>query len=590
MRPLRTTRLPQSIIILSAQAELSGDRTGWSEHWRCGWVFHRRTGGKRRPCEISAPVQTPDRLWRNVTTWCGYAGATHMWVCDLSWIARVSSMFLHLPGLGWELQAFSLAPGGGWMAWRKGRATLRVSDVLTIWPDGFDHIATLFGTARKQVHPMERRWLPWQAAARQDCQILRTAVDAYMTWVSEEDLGPLAVTGNAQCWAAFRRRFMCEGILIHDDVDAREAERRAMWTGRCEAYWHGPLDHAVVHEWDLASAYTHICAEHSVPTLLHGAADPAVHVQSYLDDDRFLLLAEVDIDTDTPVVPTGHNGGIVWPVGHFRTVLWEPEIREALNNGADVRLVRGWRYRHSPALRGWALWILSGLDSQDTTAPSWRRAIQKRWGNVLVGRFGMRYPEWRKTAWNPESDVRYTPVLDMDTGDEYAMMQVGHDVWQQAGERDAHNAAPQVTGYVMSLARAQLWRLMSRLPERKVFYVDTDSMFVRMRDAHLMQALTHTEDGRNLRLKHAWAGMEIYGPRQTVTGDLVRISGVDRRAERVSQHDYEGELTEGLLEAIGQRRLDVVSVAPRQWHVAGTDTRRQGPPVGWTEPFRLDQP
>lgn len=587
VRPLKRTRIPQSTIVLTALAELSGDRTGYEERWRCAHVRYRRTGGKRKKALLWSPVGHPSQLWADVTAWCGYQGVTVLWTCDLPWLARVSALFAHLPKLGWEVDAFSLNPGSSWMVWRRGRATLKIVDVMSLWPEGLDRIATLFGRSRVDVHPDEKRHLAWGKAVRIDCEILADAVDAYTEWIKADDLGDMAVTGNGQAWRAFRRRFMTDGILIHDDPDARAAERRAMWTGRCEAYWHGPLDHAVVHEWDLTCAYTNIVAEVSVPTLLHGPADPAKPLRSYLDDDRYLLLAEVEVETSTPVVPMDRMGGIVWPVGHFVTTLWEPEVRLALDNGATVRLRRGWLYRHSHALRGWARWILTQLAADNSDVPTWRKVIVKRWGNVLIGRFAMQYPEWRRLAWNPEYDVRYTPTLDVDTGEEYAMMQVGHDVWKQVGMRDAHNSAPQVTGYAMSEARVRLWRIMSMLPPGELLYVDTDSLLVREVNMGHMVDICRTPEGRGLRLKRSWAGMEIYGPRQVVTGSQVRIAGLPRSAERVDWHDYEGEVIEGLLEAIGHGRLDAVQLTPRQWHVAGVDTRRDGPAVGWTRPFVL---
>lgn len=363
-----------------------------------------------------------------------------------------------------------------------------------------------------------------------------------------------------------------------------------MWAGRCEAFWHGSLDHAVVHEWDLSNAYTHIVRGNPVPTLLHGPAQPNARLRTLLDDPKFVLLAEVDVETSEPVVPTFHNGAIVWPVGRFRTTLWEPEIREALNEGADVRMVRGWLYRADYALQFWANWVLWQQAYTDGSVPAWRQVLVKRWGNVLIGRFAMQYPLWKRVAWNPESDVRYTPVVNADTGEEYALMQVGHEVWKQTGMRDAHNCAPQVTGYVMSLARVQLWRLMRQIPPGMLLYVDTDSLLVRAEHREYVEQLLSRPEGRNLRHKRTWAGMEIYGPRQIVTGDAIRIAGVAKGAERVDWHSYEGDVTEGLTEALSSSRLDAVKIIPRQWSVVGTDVRRAGPAIGWTRPFVLGDP
>lgn len=589
VKPLKTTRVPRSIVVIAVSPILSGDRTGYTERWRSAYMHLSRTHSKRQASEIWRPAGHPSEMWDAVSAWCGHQGLTFLWGHDVARLARMSAMFAHLPRCGWELDAFSLNPGATWFVWRRARATLKITDVQSVWPMDIEHLAALFGKSRKDTPPEGASYMTWDAFVRRDCKILSKAVHAYTDWIATDDLGGVAITGNGQAWCAFRRRFMTDGILIHDNPDARADERRAMWTGRCEAYWRGAIGYQTVHEWDLTSAYTNIVADNAVPTLLHGPMDPNRSLQSYLDDGRYEILAEVEVDTQVPVVPTGLDAGIVWPVGRLVTTLWTPELQTALVSGDAVRVRRGWLYRRSPALRAWGRWILAALDSADTVVPAWRKAILKRWGNVLVGRFAMQYPKWTRVAWSPESDVRYTPTLDEDTGEEYAVMQVGHDVWKQTGVVEAHHSAPQVTGWVMSKLRADLWRIMQRVPSKALLYVDTDSLLVTDRWIDVMQDLQESAIGRGLRLKRSWQGMAIYGPRQLVTGDAVRVAGLPKGARRTGRHDFEGEVTEGLLSAIGGRRLDEVRIVPTQWRMEGTDTRRKGSGVGWTKPFHVNQ-
>lgn len=585
IKPIRATTVPKSSIVVAAQARLDGDRTGYTETWRCAVAHFWRNRKRRTPVDRFQPFDTPDMLWNVVTDHCGFEGLTFLWVYDLNWFARITDMFTLLTERGWDLEAFSLNPGAPWAVWRRGRATLKVADAASLWPGSLDMVAKLFGTSRLEQPVEDGPHLSWVARARRDCEILEQATWEYVEWVREEDLGPLAITGNAQAFRAFRRRFYTHGILVHQDQDAAEAERRAMWTGRCEAYWHGSIGYQVVHEWDLTAAYTNIVREVDLPTFLHGPLDPHRPLQSYLDDSRYLVLAEVDVEADVPVVPATVNGGIVWPVGRFRTTLWAPELRTALDSGASVHLRRGWLYRRSPALRNWANWIIAGLEDNDVVTPAWRKLILKRWGNVLIGRFSMQYPQWKQVGTAEVSTVGYWPTVNADTGEETATMQVGRNVWERVGLVNAHDSAPAITGYVMSEARARLWQLMQRMPRGALLYVDTDSLLVTDRWLPEMMALQSTHLGRGLRLKRSWTGMSIYGPRQVVTGDSVRIAGLPKRATRTGRHSFEGETTEGLAEAIGAGRVAAVQLVPRTWNVTGTDPRRHGGASGWTAPI-----
>lgn len=589
IRPLKRTTVPKSVITVAAQSVLDGSKAGYTESWRCAVGHYWNERKDRTPKDFYRPYANPLTLWNDVTDHCGYEGLTFLWVYDLAWTARITDMFTLLTGLGWDLDAFSLNPAASWMVWRKGRSVLKVADAASLWPGSLDLVARLFGTARLAEPPLDGPHLCWVARARRDCEILEQATTDYQAWILAQDLGPMAVTGNGQAFKAFRRRFYTHGILVHQDKEARAAERRAMWAGRCEAYWHGTIGFAVVHEWDLTTAYTNIVAEHDVPTFLHGPLDPAKPLLSYLEDDRFYVLAEVDVETTDPVVPAAHGGGIVWPVGRFGTTLWEPELRALLDGGHIVHLRRGWLYRRSPALKAWAGWVGSALDSEDTDVPAWQKAIVKRWGNILIGRFAMRYPDWKRVGMTDRPSISYTSVLDNDTGEEYAVMQMGTAVWQEVGMRDAHDCAPAITGWVMSQLRADLWQLMQRVSREALLYVDTDSLLVTDRWLPELMALQSTHVGRGLRLKRAWDGFSIYGPRQLVTGTEVRVAGLPKRAVRTGRHEWEGETTEGLVEALGAGHAAVVHLARRAWSVTGTDTRRVGPATGWTRPFRLNR-
>lgn len=587
IKPLTTTRIPGSVLVVATQVNLSGDRREYTEFWRMATVRATRDYGKPGQRHQESTTDDPKVLWGKVTAHCGSDGMTFLFMHDLQQAARITSMLHLLPELGWQLDALSLNPGAPWMVWRRKRATLKVVDLMSIWPTTIERIGQFFGLARKENPGDGAPYLSWVAYGRSELTILTTAVDSYIDWIRTNDLGTLSITGNGQAWCAFRRRFMPYGILVHHEADLLALERRAMWTGRCEAFWHGSLLRQVVDEWDFTNAHNGIALEEDMPTFPHGPIDPALPLEMYLKDDRYHVLAEVEVETDVPCVPVLSGGHIVWPTGVFRTVLWSPELRIALESCRAVRHVSGWIYRRAPALQGWASWVACQLGAPDDAVPAWVKDIVKRWSNTLIGRFAMRYPQWLKLGDSSTFDVFASPCVDAQSGDEYLLMQVGHRMWQQTGLATPKNSAPMVTGYVMSAMRAKLWRLMRALPTEALLYVDTDSLLVTDRWRREMERLANTEAGKGLRLKRSWEGMNIYGPRQLVTGKSVRIAGLPKTASRIARHEWEGETIESLQQAMASRSAELVRITPRQWRIEGTDTRRQGPEVGWTQPFHI---
>lgn len=587
IKPLAGTRIPKAMIVLAARSQMSGDTSrGYRQSWRCAAVSY----SKEWPHDEGSTGYgdpTPERLWREASKAAMVRRSTYLWTYDLSATLRVTDALRWLPELGWTLTAFSLNPGAPWMAWKRNGHTMKMIDVASLWSGGLAQVGQLFGLAQMEIDPSESDPLRWLASARADQRILSAAVRAYVEWIRTEDLGNLAVTGNGQAWAAFRRRFLTHGVLVHDDAELHELERAAMWTGRCEAYWHGSLGVVNVSEWDFSKAHTRLSRDLALPTYPDDEVAPGASLSALMGDDRYAVLAEVEVTVREPIVPTRLGEHMAWPVGTFTTTLWTPELQLLLEEGANVRVIRGQFYRTAPVLKTWAAWILRQLSQDDDDTPAWRKEILRKWGNVLVGRFAMRYPRWDEIGQPTEADAFCMPYLNVDTGQESMLMQVGRTLWLQEGTDSPHDSAPAITGYIMSAMRAKLWRAMRRLPAHTLLYVDTDSMLVAERDNALMASLAETPDGDGLRLKSSWSGVAIYGPRQIITGDRVKVSGVPKSARRTGRHDWDGEVTESLTAALAGRSPDAVRSTSKQWHLDGVDVRRQSTGFGWTWPFTV---
>lgn len=588
IKPLTTTRIPGHHIVLAARSTLAGGSGSYTESWRVAATFRTLLDNRDAKPRGSRVHWNPNELWDYIRGVCGTKGLTFLWTHDLSRVARITQLLNILPALGWRLDALSLNPGASWMVFRFKEATLKVVDMQSIWPTTLQRIGQYFELGWTPDLPGEASDTAWLGAVSQDRRIMHTAVMSYLDWLSVNDLGSLTVTGNGQAFTAFRRRFMTDGILTHNDPELTKLERRAMWTGRAEAYWHGSVLRQAVDEWDFSNAYTNIGLEEWVPVFPDRPLRDQADMLEHMDSVSHAALAEVEVITDVPCVPVQIRGHILWPTGGFRTVLWTPEIRRALDVGLSVRLIQGWRYRCAPALGAWSHWLLSQLHADDTAVPAWQKAFLKRWGNVLIGRFGMRYPQWTKIGHSSTSDVYSIPGVDFGTGEEWVLMQVGHEMWQQTGVVAPHYSAPAITGFVMSRMRERLDLLIAEVPRDALLYVDTDSVLVTDRWRSAMGRIACQDEFRGLRLKRTWDGMAIYGPRQLVTGDQVRISGIPKAASRTDRHSFEGEVTESLERALGTRSTGAVRSHTRQWRVEGTDPRRISDGYGWTRPHHVD--
>lgn len=587
IRRNETTRQPRNLIFLDVEARTRRVGNAYEQSWRVGAAIFRQAPKSKPVRERTRVYRSPADLWMEVSAFVPTRGRAVLYTHNLGYDVRVGRALTALPALGWRLVAHNLNPAGTWFAWRRDEQSLVMVDSAAVFATTLRQVALWFGMSKVDLPAEDATADRWEARCLRDVEILRTAMVAYLARLESDDLGNWQYTGTGQAWAAFRHRHLTHQMLVHWDEDARAAERRAMWTGRCEAYWHGSLHGVTVDEWDMTMAYPRITATEDVPTALVAAFATDQDMRRWLAKDGYVVLAEVEVSTSEALVPTERAGRVVWPVGTFRTTLWEPEIRLLAQRGASVQCVRGWVYRADPAMESWALWVGGVLAAPDAEVPAWWKSIVKRWATALIGRLAMTYRDWQHVATMPRADVRRLTYIDRDTGQVGDAVQIGHDVFVSTETTEWAESMPMITGYVQSAIRADLATLLAEAPARTVLYSDTDSLLATGEHHEVLAELARAHPEMGLRLKRSWKGVTIRGPRQIITGERVRISGVPVRAQVLPGGDLVGEVWQSLAAAVGASRPDVVHVTPRRWHLRGVDSRRAEGPDGWTTPLSV---
>ena len=587
VKPNDQNRIPRRHMVMDAGARYTSTKWGREFTWRTGHVWFANIPKGRKPKFSESGYATPLELWQAVTDNCVANGRTVLWAHNVGWQLRIADAFRILPSLGWELTAHNLIPHGSWMVWRNNTKSLTICDVASVFPTIVPEIGKWFGLGKPRMPTEKDPTQAWDVHCRATVRIIATAIMAYLSWLDTEGMGNWQITGAGQAWAAYRHNWMRHRLLVHADPEAMAAERRAMWTGRCEAYWHGSERRQVLHEWDLHVAYARIARDHNVPTRLIGEMPPRYDWRGALENPRVALLAEVSVQTEVPSVPAEVDGHIAWPVGRFDTTLWDVEIRQAIADGAQVTVRRGWLYHADPALREWAQWCIAMLSAPDDVCPAWRKAVVKHWVRALVGRFAMQYSTWENWATTTIMGAERLTLIDDVDHVTVDLMHIGDVLWRESGVTDWGQSMAAITGYVMSALRVRLWQLKQQLPSKAVLYVDTDSLLATDDWFHSIDALSATPMGEGLRLKTSWRGFTIHGPRQIVTGKRVRMAGVPLRSELRGAGKFEGEVYESVDVALRAGRPGMVRAVNRSWTVKGRDRRRSGPAVGFTRPLRI---
>lgn len=589
IRPNEQTRMPRRHIFIDTESRHARrGRTG-RQTWRLAVACYATGRKGSAPRHEWKEYKDPKALLQDVSRFCGESGRVVLWAHNLGHDTRIMDVFNILPALGWELLAHSITPRSTWLEWKRGKATLLMVDSVAVFNTTIEQVGNWHGIGKTRIELDSDDERDWFARCRADVRILQTAVEAYLDWLERADMGNWQLTGAGQSWAAYRHRFLTHKLVVHDEPDVLAAERTALWTGRCEAYWRGTIKGERVYEFDFKGAYPRIARDYHVPIryvgpLASDALDGALEVRG-----QSATLLHIQVDTDVPVLPTRHDGRILWPTGTFTTTVWDIEAIEARRAGARISVLGGYSYRKAPALKAWGEWILAELARPDSEIPAWRKAILKHWSRALIGRFAMTYNQWDELGEMPDSTAKRGILYDSRTKTRTEFMQVGRTVWQDIGRTEWQHSMPMITGYIQAIGRVHLWQILSQLPDRTAIYVDTDSILCTDTGVEAIQNAARSFAHGELRLKRAWDGFSIFGPRQIVTGEQVRVSGIPRIARRTPDGTFEGEIWDSLLGAFRTGTLDTVVTRDRTWKVEGVDFRRASSGFGWTRPIEIHQ-
>lgn len=588
LKPAGATRLPRQHTVLDVESQTEHRNGTWQQNWRlaCAEHFHGYVG---RPWSAPEPhvYLEPWELWADIHSLIKPDRRHVVWCHNLAYDLRVSGALAWLPRMGYSLEGIALEHVAGWARFGLDGGTLLFVDLASWLPAPLHQVADDL-----RVEPVPRpgdgaTQAEWIARCQSDVRITRAAVVELLELVDGYDLGPWRPTGAGQSHSAWRKRFLTHKCLVHDRLEVLEAERAASWTGRCEAWRHGRLDGQRFTEYDLDLAYCQIAADSTVPTVLMGEAHTADPAALCSQSDQYAVLAKVNVQTRVECVPAMGDEHILWPVGEFQTVLWDPELRLALECGAEVEVERAWLYRRAPALQEVSEWIMQALSDQSGGLTPVQRRLMKHWARALVGRCALRYRTWELWGEADSEDVSLGMLHDWQTGDVSELMQVGTQLRVLSEQRESPESLPQIPGWIMSECRARLWQLMTVAGTDHVAYVDTDCLIVDELGAQRLARWQADGQGWPMHVKGRYRQLTIHGPRMLELDGQRRMSGVPLQARLDENGKLAGEVFLSLRESLLRHQVDSVEVLHRTYDPAGLDRRRVHLEGSATKPHAL---
>lgn len=434
--------------------------------------------------------------------------------------------------LGWSVTDFAVGSGSPFVRMSNGDHVLTLSDSWSWFGTPLEKVAEALGMRKPKLPEQDDTQETWLARCNADVGILHTAMLQLMDWWDDNGLGNWNVTGSASGWNAMRHIPTPEKILIRPDDDECDHDRKAIYGGRRSVWTTGARKHGDYVEVDIEKAYTTACRDMPLPTGRQARFKSLPVGHKWLDCDRWGVIAECVISTDTPRVPVRIGTGVWYPTGNFHTTLAGPDIREARDSGALVSIGAGWLHRLGYPLRPWAQWCITSQSEVESAIPPVARLVQRAWGRSTVGKWAQRGFEVVHLGPAPNSGWHYEEAWHHGKNVPAGIVDFGGERYQVAAVNQADNAYPAILAFVESYVRVAINRAISVVSDSDMVQCDTDGFICTAQGGSRMAEINQAIAPFRVRIKRTYNSIKIIGPQHMELDRTVRRSGIPSSAKK----------------------------------------------------------
>lgn len=486
-------------------------------------------------------------------------------------------------------------------------------DTLNYWRSSLAELAKSIGMSKTEMPGRPEVTKEMIDYCENDVDVIAKAIENYLQYILDNDLGPFCISQASQSMAAFKHRFMTQQIFIHCHEQALTLERESYKGGLVHCFFLGKVPAKEVYHVDVNSLYPSVMRNEYPTRFTHYGSDITVKKLSKCLESH-AAVARVGLHTKRNTYPVYHQKRLIEATGQLTTTLAGPELRLALERGEVTKV-------HEYALYDKAVIFKDFVDhfwTERTRYPKETHPVQNNFAkifmNSLYGKFGQRGYEWVECTWD---NLQYLYLMKgVALPEEYTeknFMPSGH--WDQKGHwfigmnepipirylggliqmklpRGEHTESfPLVAAYVTSYGRVLLRSMIHAAGKRNVFYCDTDSLFTN-RKGYGNLSRAGFVDGRklgSLKLEHTYKYMAIYGAKDYTTDGESKIKGINARAIKIGEGCYLQNMFEGLRSILKRSPDPFIRISWIEKHLSRDYRKGNKRASGWVDFIRLDE-
>lgn len=383
---------------------------------------------------------------------------------------------------------------------------------------------------------------------RRDVEICMTAMETFIDFITENNLGPLAKTAPGQSFNAYRARFMPVPLYLHDHNLSFSLERNAYYGGRVECWRIGEFyAPEKFYGYDINSMYPHVMKNNHYPVKLvsYRKRNSLADIQSCLAGGQ-LIIGQFIINTNRPYFPVNLKGNLIFPVGRFKTYLSTPEIQFAIERGLIEDIGECAIYEAADIFSEYVNYFYQKRLEAKQKKDRIHDLLYKLFLNSLYGKFGQKTENWQRIGDAPPEQIKAETIINLATGKAESYKIFGGSVFKKGEETEAFNSFCAIAAHVTAYARQELLRYIELAGWENILYMDTDSLFVTKAGSANLQAagVVDAKELGKMKLEKEAERIKILAPKDYEFAGVKRTKGIKKDSKRLDDHErkYEVEI------------------------------------------------
>ena len=532
--------MPRCMVFLDTETKKV--REGYSELHRLklAWACYvERRPGRAHPTEVWQDFKGTWPLNKWLAEHAPPKRPLYLFGHNIFFDLQASDFFYYFPAQGWTLD-FIYDKGLTYLlVIRKGNRCIKVVSTTNFFDTSLAELGKVIGLPKQEVDFEEASDAVLSEYCHRDVEITKLAVERLFEFIKSNDLAKFSMTRSSQAFHAYRHRFMTAKIYPHHHEPTQELEQLAYIGGRVECFEIGKIRGGPFVTLDVNAMYPYVMRKYDHPAKLIGyyeSIEPARLRESLL---KYQAIAEVDLETETPLFAVRRDNKIIFPVGRFKAFLCTLGLDTAFKRGMIRATYRAAIYKPDDLFTAFVEDLHALRYKYRDEGNLTYELMIKKMMNSLYGKFAQFVPIQSEEASTSGEPYYRLETKDLVTGEKEIEYKLFNKVVRVTGKEVGKQSFIAISAHITEQARFELWEIMEQICLDRVLYCDTDSVKIRKSD---LPRVTRQIDDRilgALKVEKETKRLELRGCKSYITETDRVIKGIPKKAVLVARNTYE---------------------------------------------------